>query len=151
LHDLRHAKVKDLQQEACVGCSMQKQVLELNVAMDNSEGMRGRQGRKQLPDDVNGFVSRKLTASPQFMSKGVTFEAFHYDERTTVLGKIEVEYLDDIGMDQSCKTLCLEPHAVSDCRIVSIATAQDLAHEVRAQQSVLDDMGRSHASFAQYR
>jgi hypothetical protein len=47
--------------------------------------------------------------------------------------------------------LRLDPHAISDRRIVPIPTAEDFAHQECAQQSMFDNMGGTHAALTQYR
>ena len=85
------------------------------------------------------------------MTESVAFESFHDDEGTTVTRKIEVEHLHDIRVNEPSKALGLDSHAIGGCGVVAMAAAQDFAHEMRAEQSVLDDVGRTHAALAQQR
>ena len=104
--------------------------------MDDTLGVRGRQGIGDLLNDVQRRARFERRPGSRTPGEGPTSQHLHDQERDPVRGNVEVQDLNDMGMPQRGHDVRLAPKAGQGVRVSHQAGKQHLDGDLRVQPQV---------------
>ena len=144
--DLGDAEVEDLR----VGCSAEtRDVLRLDVAMDDADFVRRREPFENAARDRDGLDDRKPAASFQARAERLAFEPLHHEVRNVRARHAGVGDGDDVRMLETSERALLVAEPRDDVVSPREIAQEGLEHEALAELEVLDVVDEAHAASAE--
>ena len=129
-------------------------VRRLHVAVDDPEGVRVREGVRDLGDDPRHLARREplpvLGELDEPVPEGPTLEVLHRHEVAAV-HVVEVEDLDDVGVAEARDGLGLTAEALEEVGILGEAGAHDLERDRALERGKVGLVHRGHAALSEGR
>ena len=120
---------------------MQENIFRLHVAVKNTEVVRGLEASEDLHADLDDLLRLEAAVAQEQMTKRLTLEALHRDERATVVEHARVERRADVRMTDGAARPRLAAEAGRG-EAIGVGGGQDLQRDplVRpAVDCVIDD------------
>jgi hypothetical protein len=134
-------------QDLGAAVATEKQVVGLEIAMNDSLFMRRRQAASQLLRQGDG-LGKKKSSLAQSCREGLTFEQFGYHVRRSA-GFTDIEDGQDVGMIESGRGACLLLKAAQTIDAGGESGGQNLDGDVPSESRITATIDLAHATGTQ--
>jgi hypothetical protein len=148
-HGFRDAEVDHLDEVFLAFGTRQHDVLGFEVAMDDAVAVGRVQGAGDLSDHLSHLRRCEPVSGPHPLAQVRAFDEFHGQEGGAVLGNVEVEHLNDVGVPQARHHLGLSAEAQDGVFVAGVLLVQRLDGEQPRQARVRCGVDLAHATSPQ--
>ena len=131
------------------GAMLDEHVLGLHVAMNDALRVRVDDAGEELEDDRGRDLWRHGSAFLENLPERRTAHQLDDEVLLGVLGRRDVEHLDDVRMPQLRDGLRLDCEAMRDLRVLAKVRVEDLDRDVAAEAPVVRAVHGGHASMTE--
>ncbi len=149
----RDAEVEELDVEALVAApprTREEDVLGLEIAVDDSRGVCGREGVRERTEDGDAFLEGETVAAIEQRAEIFAVEVLHRQPRQ-LEGFVDAgsDHLDDVTAVDECADLRLSDEALTKAGVPRQVAAHQLEGASASDTDLLGEPYRSHAALTE--
>jgi hypothetical protein len=126
----------------------EEHVVGLQIAMDDADAVRRREGRDDRTEDAEGLAGRQRAVARPSIGERLTFEEIHHEDGRAVLVLDDVVHRDDVRVAHGARGARLAQRALARGRVV-VLLVDELERQRLARDEVRGRPYRAHPALAE--